>query len=142
MYAPFVSTRDFVYCRGSVQSSPQMICQACSQALSDNSRFCTRCGRPVAPLRRSPAQPKTDDMNLPILYAMVAGLIGALLFPPWETAPGRPPEFLGFHFILTSPVNDGGAQQDAGVISRLLWTVELVTIAVAGLYFAWLFRRK
>ncbi|HKN85694.1 MAG TPA: zinc ribbon domain-containing protein [Nitrospiraceae bacterium] len=119
-----------------------MICQTCSKELSDNSRFCTRCGRPVTPLRRSTAQPKTDDMNLPLLYTMVAGLLIALLFPPWETAPGQPPEFLGFHFILNPPANDGGTQQDAGVISRLLLTIELVTIAVAGMYFAWLFRRK
>ena len=81
-------------------------------------------------------------MNLPLLYTMVAGLLIALLFPPWETAPGQPPEFLGFHFILNPPANDGGTQQDAGVISRLLLTIELVTIAVAGMYFAWLFRRK
>jgi hypothetical protein len=81
-------------------------------------------------------------MNLPILYGMVAGLLVALLFPPWETAPGQPPEFLGFHFILNPPASDGGAQQDAGVISRLLLTIELVTIAVAGMYLAWLFRRK
>lgn len=121
---------------------PQMICQACSQQLSDNSRFCTRCGRPVAPLHRPAAEPKAGDMNLPILYAMVAGLIAALFFPPWETAPGQPPEFLGFHFILSPPESHRGGPQEAGVISRLLLTIELVTIAVAGMYFAWLFRRK
>ena len=81
-------------------------------------------------------------MNLPILYGMVAGLIAAVLFPPWETPPGQPPAFLGFHFILTPPASGGMAQGDAGVISRLLLTIELVTIAVAGLYFAWLFRKK
>jgi hypothetical protein len=83
-----------------------------------------------------------DDMNLPILYAMAAGLIVAGLCPPWETPPGRPPEFLGFHFILNPPESNGGAQHDAGVISRLLLTIELVTIAVAGMYFSWLFRKK
>jgi hypothetical protein len=87
-------------------------------------------------------QPKPDDMNLPILYAMVAGLIVAGLFPPWETPPGQLPEFLGFHFILNPPASDGEGQHDAGVISRLLLTIELVTIAVAGMYFAWLFRKK
>jgi hypothetical protein len=81
-------------------------------------------------------------MNLPILYGMVAGLIAAVLFPPWETPPGQPPAFLGFHFILTPPAGEGMAQEGAGVISRLLLTVELVTIAVAGLYFAWLFRKR
>lgn len=81
-------------------------------------------------------------MNLSILYTMVAGLIIALLFPPWETAPGQAPEFLGFHFILNPPGSDGAVQHDVGVISRLLLSIELVTIAVAGMYFAWLFRRK
>jgi hypothetical protein len=119
-----------------------MICPACSKELPDHSRFCTQCGRSVTPLRQSTMQPKPDDMNLPILYAMVAGLIVAGLFPPWETPPGQPPEFLGFHFILNPPPSDGGAQQDTGVVSRLLLTIELVTIAVAGMYFAWLFRRK
>ncbi|WP_447987644.1 hypothetical protein [Nitrospira sp. Nam74] len=81
-------------------------------------------------------------MNLPILYGMVAGLIAAILFPPWETAPGQPPAFLGFHFILAPSGGEGVVQEDAGVISRLLLTIELVTIAVAGLYFAWLFRKR
>jgi hypothetical protein len=119
-----------------------MICPACSKELLDHSRFCTRCGRSVTPLRQSTTQPKPDDMNLPILYAMVAGLIVAGLFPPWEAPVGQTPEFLGFHFILNPPPSDGGARQDAGVISRLLLTIELVTIAVAGMYFAWLFRKK
>ncbi|MEP6886931.1 MAG: hypothetical protein ABI945_01265 [Nitrospirales bacterium] len=94
------------------------------------------------PLPTSTLPPKTDDMNLPILYGMVAGLIAAVLFPPWETPPGQPPAFVGFHFILTLSAGDGLAQEDARVISRLLLTIELVTIAVAGLYFAWLFRQR
>nr|MBI3614241.1 hypothetical protein [Nitrospirota bacterium] len=75
-------------------------------------------------------------MNLPVLYAMVALLILAGLFPPWETPPGHPPEFLGFHFILS------GTEASGGVVSRLLLTIELVTIAVAGLYGSWLLRKK
>jgi hypothetical protein len=83
----------------------------------------------------------TEEMNVTILYAMVAALIVAVLFPPWETPPGQSPQFLGFRFILNPP--DVGADgQGVGVISRLLITIELVTIAVAGLYFSWLFRRK
>jgi len=74
-------------------------------------------------------------MYLPALYVMVALLVLAMLVPPWETPPGQPPEFLGFHFLLSPP------QPDA-VVSRLLITIELFTIAVAGLYFSWLFRRK
>ena len=101
-----------------------------------------QCGQSVTPLHKATWQPKTDDMNLPILYGMVVGLIAAVLFPPWETPPGKPPAFLGFHFILTPSAGEATAQEDAGVISRLLLTVELVTIAVAGLYFAWLFRKK
>jgi hypothetical protein len=119
-----------------------MICPACAKPLPDHSRFCIQCGEPVTPLHKATRQPKTDDMNLPILYGMVAGLIAAVLFPPWETPPGQPPAFLGLHFILTPPAGGGMAQGDAGVISRLLLTIELVTIAVAGLYFAWLFRKK
>lgn len=75
-------------------------------------------------------------MNLPALYTMVALLILACLVPPWESRPGRPPEFLGFHFIL------GGAEITGGIVSRLLLTIELVTIAVAGLYGSWLLRKK
>lgn len=79
-------------------------------------------------------------MNLPILYGMVASLILALLFPPWETPPGLPPAFLGFHFFWDPPASsEGGA---TAVVSRLLLTIELVTIAVAGLYFSWLFRDR
>lgn len=81
-------------------------------------------------------------MNLPILYLMIAGLILAGLFPPWESAPGRPPEFLGFHFILNPPDVASTGQGTAGVVSRLLITIELVTIAIAGFYFSWLFRKK
>lgn len=72
---------------------------------------------------------------MPVLYAMVGLLLLALLFPPWETAPGQSPEFLGFHFILSAPEPDS-------VISRLLITIELVTIAMAGFYLSWLFRKK
>ncbi len=75
-------------------------------------------------------------MNLPALYAMAALLILAGLFPPWESQPGRPPEFLGFHFIV------GGAEASGGIVSRLLLTIELVTIAVAGLYCSWLLRKR
>jgi len=77
-------------------------------------------------------------MNVATLYAMVVALIVALLLPPWETPPGQPPAFLGFHFFLHPPE----AGRDSGIISRLLLTIELVTIAVAGFYFSWLFRKR
>ncbi|MBD0316608.1 MAG: zinc ribbon domain-containing protein [Nitrospiraceae bacterium] len=125
------------------------ICRRCGNDLSDESRFCTRCGMPVEAAPRSASIKKagqaedghaSEDMNMTVLSVMVAALILAVVFPPWETPPGRPPEFLGFHFILNPP--QVGANEGSGIISRLLITIELVTIAVAGLYFSWLFRKK
>lgn len=119
-------------------------CEACGAELPDYSRFCMRCGRPVGGEDtsgevhgRSPEPPIKEDMNLRVLYIMVAGLVLAVLFPPWETAPGQTPEFLGFHFILNGPGPEGDA-----VISRFLWMIELVTIAIAGFYFSWYFRKQ
>ncbi len=66
---------------------------------------------------------------------MVATLSLAILFPPWETPPSQAPEFLGLHFILNPPTPDA-------IVSRLLLTIELVTIAIAGLYGSFLFRQK
>ena len=75
------------------------------------------------------------QLNIEILYGMVAMLALALLFPPWETPPSQAPEFLGLHFILSPPTPDA-------IVSRLLLTIELVTIAIAGLYGSFLFRKK
>ena len=66
---------------------------------------------------------------------MVGTLFLAIIFPPWETPPSQAPEFLGLHFILSPPTEDA-------VVSRLLMTIELVTIAIAGLYGSFLFRKK
>jgi hypothetical protein len=66
---------------------------------------------------------------------MVVLLILALVFPPWETSPSQEPEFLGMHFVLAPPAPEA-------VISRMLLTIELVTIAIAGMYGAFLFRKK
>lgn len=120
-------------------------CPSCGRHLPLGGRFCIHCGKPLAASLLSPDRPigglKTGEtMNLPILYAMVAGLLLALLVPPWETPPGPPPAFLGFHFFWDPPASlEGGAPP---VESRVLLTVELVTIAVAGLYLAWLFRGR
>jgi hypothetical protein len=70
-----------------------------------------------------------------VLYGMVAALVLALLFPPWETPPSQPPEFLGLRFFFDPPAPDA-------VVSRLLLTIELVTISIAGLYGAFLFRKR
>src|SRR2546423_759754 len=118
-------------------------CGFCGQELPEVSRFCTNCGRAVSDSAQAkPAataatsqRPAVEEMNMPVLYAMVGLLLLALLVPPWETPPGQPPEFLGFHFILSPPEPDS-------VVSRLLITIELVTIAMAGFYLSWLFSKK
>ena len=111
-------------------------CSACGYELSDESRFCTHCGRALLPpFPANPAGREVEEMNMPALYVMVGLLALALLFPPWETPPAQSPEFFGFHFILSPPEPDAA-------VSRLLLTVELITIAVAGFYTSWLFRKK
>jgi hypothetical protein len=117
-----------------------LTCRFCGQALPEASRFCIACGKAIRdaspPTRRvSGDEPAADMMYLPALYVMVGLLLLALLLPPWETAPGQPPELLGFHFFLDPP-------EPEAVVSRLLITIELVTIAIGGVYFAWLFRKK
>jgi hypothetical protein len=112
-------------------------CPSCRQELPEIYRYCTQCGSPLDGSARPANRPFGDPegLNLQILYAMVAFLVLAMLFPPWETPADQPPEFLGLHFILAPPTPDA-------VVSRLVITVELVTVAIAGLYGAFLFRRK
>jgi hypothetical protein len=119
-------------------------CPSCRRELPELYRYCTACGQrldaysfdepspqPVA-LERSDV---SDALNLKVLYGMVAALVLAVVFPPWETPPSEAPEFLGMRFILDPPTPEA-------VVSRLLLTIELVTISIAGLYGAFLFRRK
>ena len=117
------------------------ICPSCRHELPEISRYCTQCGErlhadpietPAPPPR---IEPPPDQLNLQFLYGMVAVLSLAILFPPWETPPSQPPEFLGMHFVLMPPTPDA-------IVSRLLLTIELVTIAIAGLYGSFLFRQK
>jgi len=111
-------------------------CSACGYELADESLYCIRCGRALLPPSLStPEGREAEAMNLSVLYVMVGLLVLVLLFPPWETPPGQPPEFLGFDFITSPPEPDAA-------VSRLLLTVELITIAVAGFYLSWLFRKK
>jgi hypothetical protein len=117
-----------------------LTCPTCKLELPEISRFCTRCGRrlsggPAGPA--APPKPATapEQLNLKVLYGMVAALLLALLFPPWETPPPPPPEFLGLHFILAPPAADA-------IVSRMLLTIELVTLAIAGLYGSFLLRGK
>ena len=116
-------------------------CPACSRSQPEINRFCIQCGwrldgqseSPQAPQHRT--TPVPDQLNLTVLYGMVVVLILAVLFPPWETPPTQTPEFLGMYFILSPPAPEA-------VVSRMLLTIELVTIAIAGMYGAFLFRKK
>ncbi len=113
-------------------------CPKCRRELPEIYRYCTECGTPLdASMVRSRPNPLAaqEALNLQVLYGMAAVLVLAVLFPPWETPPTQAPEFLGLHFILTPPTPDA-------VVSRLLMTIELVTIAIAGLYGAFLLRNK
>ncbi|HEX9742542.1 MAG TPA: hypothetical protein VGA17_07100 [Nitrospiraceae bacterium] len=114
-------------------------CIICHHELSAEDRYCTQCGRPHFPassVDTPPANgPAMEEMNITALYVMACALVLALLFPPWETPPGARPEFLGFHFWLSPP-------EPEAVISRLIMTIELTTIGIAGLYLSWLLRNK
>ncbi len=117
-------------------------CPSCRHELPEISRYCTQCGQRLHadPIEAPPptpprVEPQPDQLNLQLLYGMVAALTLALLFPPWETPLPQEPEFLGLHFILSPPTPDA-------IVSRLLLTIELVTIAIAGLYGSFLFRSK
>ena len=115
-------------------------CTACSQSQPEINRFCTQCGQRLdGRSDRShpfPSHASTQEqLNLPVLYGMVVVLILAVLFPPWETPPTQTPEFLGMHFILVPPAPEA-------IVSRMLLTIELVTIAIAGRYGSFLLRQK
>jgi Double zinc ribbon len=119
-------------------------CPSCRHEIPEISRYCSQCGQrlhadPVEPSTPPPAPRQVeippDRLNVEVLYGMAALLCLALLFPPWETPPSQAPEFLGLHFILNPPTPDA-------ILSRLLLTIELVTIAIAGFYGSFLFRQK
>ena len=110
----------------------QKICRACQSELPTGARYCSKCGTRYTKESVEEARAK-ETLNLRILYIMVGVLILAVMFPPWETALGEAPEYLGMHFVLSPPL-------EGAIISRMLQSIELVTIAVAGLYGAWLFR--
>ena len=117
------------------------LCPSCRHEQPEISRYCSQCGQRLhaEPTDLPPPPPNVtpppDRLNINVLYGMIAMLALAILFPPWETPPAETPEFLGMHFILDPPTPNA-------VMSRLLLTIELVTIAIAGLYGAFLFRQK
>ncbi len=103
-------------------------------------RFCTQCGQRLdaqnsAPDRTTPNSQVPEQLSLNVLYGMVGALIVAVLFPPWETPPAQPPEFLGVHFVLSPPTPEA-------IVSRMLLTIELTTITIAALYAAFLLRKR
>ncbi len=108
-------------------------CPSCGNQLPVNGRFCQKCGTQAD--RKLEAEPQQESLNLRILYIMVGLLILAVLFPPWQTPPDQTPEFLGFHFILSPPT-------EGALRSPILHNIQLFTIAVAGLYFSWVYRGK
>lgn len=116
------------------------VCPACSRSQPQINRFCVQCGGrldgrdPDSSASRS-ARSTPEQLNINVLYGMVVLLILAVLFPPWETPPDQQPEFLGMSFILSPPTSEA-------IVSRMLLTIELVTIAIAGMYGAFLFRKR
>lgn len=114
-------------------------CPACDRLQAEINRFCIHCGRRldggVGSASSGGTGSSPEQLNISVLYGMVVGLILAVLFPPWETPPSQPPEFLGMSFLFTPPT-------DEAIVSRMLLTIELVTIAIAGMYGAFLFRKR
>lgn len=115
-------------------------CQSCQKSQPEINRFCTHCGHRIDENSEATPPSRSDrstpgQLNIQVLYGMVAALVLAIVFPPWEAPPDQPPEFLGMHFIFSPPNPDA-------VVSRMLQTIELVTITIAGLYGAFLFRKK
>ena len=113
----------------------RQICSSCGLGIISGARHCLKCGTRVETEQQKEKERAGESLNLQILYIMVGVLILAVLFPPWEAAPGESPQFLGLSFILSPP-------REGAIISRMLQTIQLVTIAVAGMYGAWLFRKK
>jgi hypothetical protein len=114
-------------------------CPACHRSLPEINRFCTQCGQRLDGRANANSSSRSNaaapgQLNINVLYGMVAALVLAVLFPPWETPPTQQPEFLGLHFILSPPTPDA-------IVSRMLLTIELVTITIAGIYGAFLLRQ-
>ncbi|WP_447969970.1 zinc ribbon domain-containing protein [Nitrospira sp. M1] len=108
-------------------------CSSCGLGISSGARHCMKCGTQVEAQQQHARA--GESLNIRILYIMVGLLVLAVLFPPWEAAPEESPQFLGMAFILSPP-------REGAIVSRMLQTIQLVTIAVGGMYASWLFRSK
>ena len=119
----------------SLPSEPSMKTVHPAERLPEMSRYCSQGGESARRRRRRrsppppPRPPKTSgpgQLKVEMLYGMVAMLSLAIIFPPGK--PRRPGSGIprpAFHLHAPPP--------DA-IVSRLLLTIELVTIAIAGLY--------
>ncbi len=115
-----------------------LVCSTCRRQSAEGARFCSHCGEALPPSSPSsdPGQTaRKDDLNLTVLIAMAGLLLLAVLIPPWEASPEDPPAFLGFHPFWASPTA-------TAVVSRMLLTIETTTIAIAGIYGSWFFRKR
>ena len=113
--------------------SERRTCPSCRFGIPTGGRYCLRCGTKVD--ENEQERRAGEHLNIRILYIMVGILILAVFFPPWEAAPGEPPQFLGLSFILSPP-------REGAIVSRILQTIQLVSIATGGMYAAWFFRSK
>ncbi|GJL63386.1 MAG: hypothetical protein NPIRA04_20400 [Nitrospirales bacterium] len=113
--------------------SDRRLCASCGFGIPRDGRYCLKCGAKAGEHKHD--ERAKESLNLRILYIMVGLLIVAVFFPPWEAAPGEPPQFLGLSFILSPP-------REGAIVSRMLQTIQLVTIGVGGMYASWLFRSK
>ena len=112
----------------------QPTCRTCDRAVPAAARFCPDCGRQIVRESREASRSK-EILNFRILCIMAGLLILAVLFPPWEMPAGNPPAYLGMHFFLNPP-------EHGAVVSGVVQTVELTTLAIGGLYLAWVLREK
>ena len=76
------------------------VCPSCRREWPEIYRYCTHCGSQMDGASRTIARPSVapESLNLHVLYGMVALLVLAILFPPWETPPAQPPHsWVAFH---------------------------------------------
>ncbi len=112
-------------------------CPVCRREQGADARYCAHCGTALTTPSESStgSSASSNDLNLRALSGMTVLLILAVLFPPWEAPPADPPAFLGLHPLWSPPT-------PTAIVSRMLLTIETMTIAIGGIYLAWWFRGK